>query len=813
MKKPPVHPWLILIFFLLPGLGCSLIGNWGWVPTPTATSSPTPSSTPTPTITPSPTPIPTPLPLARIHAGDIALFYGDWEAATQAYQAALNNSTDPDIQAAALFGLGHSAFSAQDYQTALEHLNLLFTQHPHAKNLAEAYFLLAQIHTAQANFSAAAQAYQDYLYLRPGIIEAYVLEWRGDALFAAGDLEAAQLTYNQALQSRLQMPSDPNPDASLNIQLDLANVAAALGDTQRALELYASVYRVTNNDYTKAHIDLLVGNLYLANDQPQDAYQAFIDAVENFPLSYDAYTALVILVDAGVPVSELQRGIVDYYAQQYSPAIAALDRYLTSGNADQPGTALYYKALSLHGLGEYQAALEAWDQIIASYTDDEQYWDNAWEQKAYTLWAFMGDYRQAVDTLLNFVSNWPDHPRATEFLFDAALIAERGDFLMQAANLWNRVADEYPTSEYVYRSLFLAGITSYRREEYETALVAFWRASQIANTSDLAAALFWQGKTLSALGQIAAAKDVWQQTVVTDPTGYYSERARDLLLEKPPFNPPLMYDLSFDLQAERTIAEEWLRQTFSLSPETRLDTLPNDPRLVRGNELWLLGKYAEARLEFESLRISLSNDPVASFQLVGHFNEIGLYRSAILAARGVLDLVGMDDATTLTAPNYFNYIRFGLYYSGIIIPLAHTYSFHPLFLFSVVRQESLFEGFIRSSAGALGLMQIIPSTGQSIADRAGWPPGYTTEDLYRPKVNLTLGTDYLQEQLEFFDGDIYAALAAYNAGPGNAYTWKLIAPSDPDLYLEIIRFRETRNYIRGIYEIFTIYRRIYQRTP
>jgi len=57
------------------------------------------------------------------------------------------------------------------------------------------------------------------------------------------------------------------------------------------------------------------------------------------------------------------------------------------------------------------------------------------------------------------------------------------------------------------------------------------------------------------------------------------------------------------------------------------------------------------------------------------------------------------------------------------------------------------------------------------------------------------------------------ALAAYNGGPGNAAIWKELAGDDPDLFLEVIRFEETRSYIKGIYEIFTIYRNLYDRTP
>ena len=110
-------------------------------------------------------------------------------------------------------------------------------------------------------------------------------------------------------------------------------------------------------------------------------------------------------------------------------------------------------------------------------------------------------------------------------------------------------------------------------------------------------------------------------------------------------------------------------------------------------------------------------------------------------------------------------------------------------------------------------MQIIPSTGASIAAQAGWPENYTADELYRPKVSITFGADYLSDQRDYFDGDLYVALAAYNGGPGNAAIWKELAGDDPDIFLEVIRFDETRRYIRGVYELFSIYRSLYDRTP
>jgi len=106
-------------------------------------------------------------------------------------------------------------------------------------------------------------------------------------------------------------------------------------------------------------------------------------------------------------------------------------------------------------------------------------------------------------------------------------------------------------------------------------------------------------------------------------------------------------------------------------------------------------------------------------------------------------------------------------------------------------------------------MQIIPTTGAQIVSQIGWPVNYDEKDLYRPDVSVTLGAYYLEKNRDLLNGDLYAALAAYNGGPGNALQWQQLSGEDPDLFLETVRFEETRNYIRNIYEIYIIYKRLY----
>jgi soluble lytic murein transglycosylase len=74
---------------------------------------------------------------------------------------------------------------------------------------------------------------------------------------------------------------------------------------------------------------------------------------------------------------------------------------------------------------------------------------------------------------------------------------------------------------------------------------------------------------------------------------------------------------------------------------------------------------------------------------------------------------------------------------------------------------------------------------------------------------VRFGSFYLAQQRDLFDGDLFAALAAYNAGPGNAMAWKELAPDDPDLFLEVIRMDQPYLYVRTIYEAFAIYNDMY----
>ena len=766
-----------------------------------------PTATPVPTLTPSPlpssTPSPTPAPALRNEAARSALANGDWDLAEREFERVIAESDDPMVIGEALFGRGDALLRDErlaEAERAFSEFLSSYSDHP---RLPSALILRAQTHSLLGNHGAAVADYESYLAGRSGVIDLYVHEWLGDALRQAfRPLEAVP-----HFESAVLSPGQANV-LGLGIKIGRAYMEA--GEHAQALEQFDQIYAQSTDSVTRAALNLLAGEALEAQGDLDGMYARYLDSFENYPAAFDTYIGLIRLVQDGVPVDDYQRGLVDYYAGAYEPSVAAFDRTLATTPS---AAAYYYRGLSHLELGSPALALKDLEAATLNYPSDP-IWPEAMMAKGRTEWAWLDRFTSAVDTYLELADGRPQSAVAADALFAAGRTAERSNDLVRAADIWLRLAEEYATNPLASQGAFEAGIVRYRLGDYAGAELAFRRSLELAaTTAQSARAYLWIGKTLQAREDNERAHTAWEAASNADPTGYYSLRAEHLLEGAPAFEDSGVFDFSTDLEAERRAAEEWMRATFAIVGEDPLyelgPVLASDPRLVRGLELWNLGMPEEARAELSALRSALSANPEGTYRLMHTLLELGLYREAIIASRQILDHAGMDDAATLQAPVYFNRIRFGPYFGDLILPEAARYGLDGLFLLSVVRQESLFEGFATSIAAARGLMQVIPSTGASIADQLGWPPDYETRDLYRPIVSVRFGTHYLGAQRDRFEGDLFAALAAYNGGPGNSIAWKELAPDDLDLFLEVIRFAETHRYIQVIYEVFEIYKGLY----
>jgi soluble lytic murein transglycosylase len=387
--------------------------------------------------------------------------------------------------------------------------------------------------------------------------------------------------------------------------------------------------------------------------------------------------------------------------------------------------------------------------------------------------------------------------------------------IKEAADSWTRIALEFPASTEAFNGLFFGGSLYYELGEYDKAIDNFNRALLIANPGTLeeSGSYFWLGKVNKARGDRSAALTYWQSAVERDPFGYYGIRSSELVNDQPLFPPVNTGNLQLDLESERKDAADWLKTAFSLPSEINVDyssEIAQDARYKRAIEFHRLGLYNLASQEFESLRLTYYDDALNSFRLIDVFLNLGYYQSAIEASRSISKLAGYGDVPlSANYPPYFAHVQYGTYYLPWIEQVAARFKIPELLIFSLIYQESRFAAHAYSSAGASGLMQLMPGTAEQIASETGYPPNYVPSDLGVPYYNLELGTNYLARQLFVFDGDLYYALAAYNGGPGNTLRWKDLTSDDPDLFLNSVRYLETRTYLRRIVEIYHIYSLIY----
>jgi soluble lytic murein transglycosylase len=196
-------------------------------------------------------------------------------------------------------------------------------------------------------------------------------------------------------------------------------------------------------------------------------------------------------------------------------------------------------------------------------------------------------------------------------------------------------------------------------------------------------------------------------------------------------------------------------------------------------------------------RLGLRTEAVAEWLwTVRTMDDRALLAAAELAKRNGIWDRAINTADRTVAEHDFT-LRYPTPYSKVLSKQARVRKLDEPLLFGLVRQESRFIADARSSAGAAGLMQLLPSTARLVARKIGMK-GFHPSRLGRPEVNAALGAFYLRQVLDWFGGNAALAAAAYNAGPDRARRWCDAKPLEGAIYVETIPFAETRQYVKKV---------------
>jgi soluble lytic murein transglycosylase len=219
--------------------------------------------------------------------------------------------------------------------------------------------------------------------------------------------------------------------------------------------------------------------------------------------------------------------------------------------------------------------------------------------------------------------------------------------------------------------------------------------------------------------------------------------------------------------------------------------LGRTPGLLRALELERIRRLPWARREWDRALSTLAPE------------------DRVRAARLALEQGWLDRSVfALTDEAYLDLyeLRFPIAHARLVEQRAEALGLDPAFVLAIIRAESAWVADARSHANAHGLMQLLPGTAAELARAEGLRYN-RPRDLHEPGLNIRLGTAYMQRMLARYEGSPWLAAAAYNAGPSPVARW-LDSPrpaSDPDLWIETISFRETRDYVARILAFSLIY--------
>ena len=264
----------------------------------------------------------------------------------------------------------------------------------------------------------------------------------------------------------------------------------------------------------------------------------------------------------------------------------------------------------------------------------------------------------------------------------------------------------------------------------------------------------------------------------------------------------LLASLSNEFNFYGQLAAENLGNTMSFVPQTyRPDArdvaiIAHDPGLQRGMAFYRNSMRYEGALEWA--------------WTVKDYDDRQLLAAAALASRNEWYERAIHTAERTKILHDFS-LRFPAPYRDVMRLYTEELELDEAWVYGLIRQESRFVTTARSTAGAGGLMQLMPSTAKWMAKRLGLK-GHHSKLVNGVDTNINLGTSYLRQVMDTLDNHPVLASAGYNAGPRRAARWRDVKPLAGDVYAETIPFPETRGYVKKVMSNTMYYARLFGQT-
>jgi soluble lytic murein transglycosylase len=478
-----------------------------------------------------------------------------------------------------------------------------------------------------------------------------------------------------------------------------------------------------------------------------------------------------------------------------------LGERLPPAGADAPLScrAAFVRGKALRKLRQYAASADELTPVVETCTDP------ALRPRAlYLLSVARANVSNAagIETYRRFAREYPDHAQSDDAVYFAADLLVREGSVREARKLLEELAERYPDGDFRADAIFRGAWLARRQGDVDEAVAGFSRLEALYHGSDPyehARAVYWRGRVLlerNAKGDRQRAREAWSEVARLYPGDYYGLLARARLSETGKKAPD-----------PRAVTEN--RKGFRY----RSGPLAADAHFRAALQLLRLGMDREAAEELAAVDrkaiAGAAEHPEPLLLLAELLDRSGDAKAShrLLRSQGRQILREPPAGMGLRAWQ----MAYPPAWRDEVVKYAPPAGVPPDLLQALMREESALDPAVVSSAGAVGLTQLMVRTAGQTARRLSLPAP-SAHDLTDPRLNIRLGASYLGDLLKRFGGSAPLALAAYNAGEGNARAWWRNRGTLPlDEFVEEIPIQETRGYVKRVLRSYAAYRMLYGR--
>jgi len=720
-----------------------------------------------------------------------------------------------------------SAYQQGDYGHALIILSQLRELSPELYQLNSFPYLEGRIKEKLGDLQGALSAYEEVL-VHHSPLEAYACFRAGEIFTRLGEKEKAIALYRSFLERFKENHLLPQ------VELALSSLLIEKGDVEGAFSLLQPLIKGKGRVKVKALFLLAKGYEALGRvDEAVSSYYRVIKFRGRDDLALSALTRLEVLEGKKrLPPERLFLRAEAFFAnREYTRAIPYYLRLLSRYPRKKEGIEASFRLTTIfRRLRKYSKALQfnyfAIKRVRSYRLKARAYFERG------VIYQRMGKVSSACSSFKRVFSHYPRSSYAPLALFQLAEIERKKKRYRNVLFYLKKLERSYPNSSLVVRGRLLGA---------RIALSLGWRASALSWLSgirakrkdDLAELLFLRGKIYELFGDEDKAVSSYLRLSTELPNEYLSLLARERIAhllspEERRRRADSLLSSAVDLPSLSSKRLKLLIGAFFLAPEgseekkeaelalskeigplisalaLEEDLIKRELRKVESpapsfspleevRELFFLGIYDEGAETLSTLR---GNHSSFYYFLARAYFKGGKVRPSIAYAERTLSLLPNAIPFELLPRE----LKELLYPVPPFYPLIEKYAekrgLDPLLVSALIREESRFDPLAKSGASARGLMQLIPETARGEGRRIGYRK-VSPRDLYRPEVNIDIGTAYLARLIRDFNGFILPALAAYNAGKEAVKRWLSLSSSlsDPDLFLLEIGYRETRRYV------------------